>query len=388
MNKIHLILLITLLLLITLSSGCSPSAQEFKDTIQNLNEDIQKNDRQIKDEISVVKNELIDLQSSLDDTAQNLNSEMQNNDNKTRDEISGIKNELIGLKSSLDKTIQNLNEDIKTNYSQVRDEISGVKNELIGLKAKLDNTIQIFDIGTLESNSISKNGIPIFNEKIQEFIVDIKKSDDQLGNSISALDNDIRDINANINKASSKQQLYWVIAILIMFLFIASAVLFMRYRINRLDNTLSSQFTSDLEKLNKEVTQMDMKLVNFMEGNLEADAVQHKQQAEPDHSLPIKVCEEIQRMRNRMKHMDQDDQATKVFRKRLESLEEKLNDMGYEMVNLEGKPFIEGMTVNAQFIADENLKDGERIISRIIKPQIMYKSQLIQAGDIEVRQGV
>ena len=93
-------------------------------------------------------------------------------------------------------------------------------------------------------------------------------------------------------------------------------------------------------------------------------------------------------MRNRMKHMDQDDQATKVFRKRLESLEEELNDKGYEMLNLEDKPFIEGMTVKPSFVTDENMKDGEKIITRVIKPQINYNNVLIQAAEVEVSQSV
>ena len=124
-----------------------------------------------------------------------------------------------------------------------------------------------------------------------------------------------------------------------------------------------------------------------MESQLKDDKQQLTQEAEPDHSLPIKVCEEIQRMRNRMKHMDQDDQATKVFSKRLTSLEEKLNSMGYEMGNLENTPYREGMTVEARFISNENMNEGEEIITKVMKPQINYNGVLIKAADVEVSQG-
>ncbi|CAI8312671.1 MAG: Uncharacterised protein [Cryomorphaceae bacterium] len=45
------------------------------------------------------------------------------------------------------------------------------------------------------------------------------------------------------------------------------------------------------------------------------------------------------------------------------------------------------MNLQATFIEDENLKKGESIITRIIKPQINYKGKLIQAAQIEVSQG-
>ena len=81
-------------------------------------------------------------------------------------------------------------------------------------------------------------------------------------------------------------------------------------------------------------------------------------------------------------------QGTKVLNKRIESLEEKINDMGYEIVNLEGMPFNDGMTIQANFVADENLKDGESIIKRVIKPQINFNDNLVQVAEVEVAQGV
>ena len=45
------------------------------------------------------------------------------------------------------------------------------------------------------------------------------------------------------------------------------------------------------------------------------------------------------------------------------------------------------MHVTANFIPDDNLKVGERIITRIIKPQVNYKEVMIQKAQIEVSQG-
>lgn len=53
-----------------------------------------------------------------------------------------------------------------------------------------------------------------------------------------------------------------------------------------------------------------------------------------------------------------------------------------------GKPYNEGMKVVANFVVDENLKEGQQIISGIIKPQINYNGQMIQSAQITVSQNI
>jgi len=60
---------------------------------------------------------------------------------------------------------------------------------------------------------------------------------------------------------------------------------------------------------------------------------------------------------------------------------------GYEIVEMLGKPYDEGMKVIANFIPDEDLKAGEQIITRIIKPQVNFNGEMIQSAQIEVSLG-
>ena len=92
-------------------------------------------------------------------------------------------------------------------------------------------------------------------------------------------------------------------------------------------------------------------------------------------------------MRKRLKIMEES-QGTKVLNMRIESLEEKINDMGYGIVDLVGRSFDDGMELDkAQFIPDDNLKSGERIITRVIKPRITFNDEIIQHGDVIISQG-
>ena len=47
----------------------------------------------------------------------------------------------------------------------------------------------------------------------------------------------------------------------------------------------------------------------------------------------------------------------------------------------------QGMKVSAKFKPDANLKKGELIITRIIKPQVNYSNVIIQEAQVEVSVG-
>jgi hypothetical protein len=199
-------------------------------------------------------------------------------------------------------------------------------------------------------------------------------------------ENQIILLDESITKTISERTIYWVIAILLILICVASIFFFLKSMVAQQQDSIS--FVKDTQdKLENEAIQLDTKLIQILEQKLVIAQHKPQQTKEIDHSLPLKLGEEIHRMRKRLKTMEES-QGTKVLNKRIESLEEKINDMGYKIINLEGKPFNDGMTLQAHFVADENLEDGESIIKRVIKPQINFNENLIQVAEVEVAQGV
>jgi len=341
---------------------------------------------QVKNETSAIQKELTDLKSSMDDDTQGLNAGIQANNDQLKDEISSVKKQLDNLKADSIGQSQKLNGDIQKNDSQLKKSISALDERL----SKLDDAVQANNSQLKKETSAVKEQFASLKSSLdaqnQKFVATVQSNSEQLKKSISALDEKMQKLNSAVSETTDTQQLYWIIALLILLVGIVGLFFFLKNKMTRTANALSSEFSSSLDKLKNEILQLDAKSVSGQKP--ETKNLKPTQESEPDHSLPIKVCEEIQRMRNRMKHMDPDDQATKVFGKRLTSLEEALNERGYEMANLENSPYNDGMTVKANFISDENLKKGEEIITRVIKPQINYKDVLIQAAEIEVSQGV
>ena len=106
-----------------------------------------------------------------------------------------------------------------------------------------------------------------------------------------------------------------------------------------------------------------------------------------DHSFAKRVADEIVRMQTNLSRMDESIKGFKQLNASVRKLEQSLNSNHYQLEDLLNKAYDNGMNLQATFIEDENLKEGESIITRIIKPQINYKGKLIQAAQIEVSQG-
>lgn len=103
-----------------------------------------------------------------------------------------------------------------------------------------------------------------------------------------------------------------------------------------------------------------------------------------DHRLPLKVGDEIHRMRKRIENMPQELKGLGALRNSLNRLEEEINEAGYVMVDLIGKDYNDGMMCEARFVEDPSVPPGRELIIDVLKPQINHHGQVIQVAKIEV----
>ena len=104
-----------------------------------------------------------------------------------------------------------------------------------------------------------------------------------------------------------------------------------------------------------------------------------------DHSLPLSVFTEIERMEARLVKLDDSDKNKKPLSKALERLEKKLTGMQYERIQYLGKPYKEGMVCEVRsFITSNDPLHKIPTITRVIKPYISYCGKPIQTAEIEV----
>ncbi len=110
---------------------------------------------------------------------------------------------------------------------------------------------------------------------------------------------------------------------------------------------------------------------------------------EPDHSLALKVASEINLIERNIILMDKGTKGLKQLERSVGKLKDNLSANGYEMPEILGKQYHQGMKVIVtSSIPDENLQKDNEIITKVLIPQVNYNEKMIQTAQIEVSVGI
>lgn len=110
--------------------------------------------------------------------------------------------------------------------------------------------------------------------------------------------------------------------------------------------------------------------------------------ADTEQKLITTLADRITFMEMTLYKMDSSVRGHKQLSKSIKQMKDNLLANGYELVDMLGKDYHDGMKVTANFVEDENLPEGKQIITGIIKPQINYQGKMIQSAQITVSQNL
>lgn len=210
----------------------------------------------------------------------------------------------------------------------------------------------------------------------------IQATADELGLKIQSTDDAVSQ-----NAESLKAKTIWGIAAFILAI-LASLVVWLLHK--------KGQKSSDdkIASLKKQADELNEKIVGQFSnemGELQktGDALKNagsNASTEPDHSLVKTLADRITFMEMTLYRMDSSVKGHKQLSKSIAQMKDNLLANGYEIVDMLGKEYDEGMKVTANFNEDENIEAGKQIITGIVKPQINYKGIMIQSAQITVSQ--
>ena len=195
-----------------------------------------------------------------------------------------------------------------------------------------------------------------------------------------------------LNHAIGQQKNYLIATISMIIALVVAMFFFLKKQIV----TLKADFKTDQhdfqQSLKEEGVGLDQKLVEIIETQLTIEnesntSVKIPATEEPDHSLALKVADEIVRIQKNISRMDKKTKGLKQLAASVKRIQDNFASNGYEVVEMLGQPYKEGMKVQANFIPDDELEEGQEIITRIIKPQVNFKGEMIQSAQIEVSLG-
>lgn len=211
-----------------------------------------------------------------------------------------------------------------------------------------------------------------------------------INGKIDATDNNVR-----VNQDMLQRRTLWGIMIVIILLaLVTTGSYLLAKRIKSgdtsIDEVRKAQGALEVaqKKMQEESIKLDNQMLAIVQKQLESKPTTNVGTAVPDHSLALKVADEIVRIELNMSRMDSSIKGYKQLTKAVERIKDNFNANGYEIVDMLGKPYNEGMKVTANFVADEDLEEGKQIITGITKPQINYNGQMIQAAQITVSQNI
>ena len=238
------------------------------------------------------------------------------------------------------------------------------------------------------------------NARLAKMIDSLQTAYRQLANTQAT---DRKNISREIDKTNSNMQdgqdmlrnrTLWMGIIAVVLLIIIIGVIYRLARRIKLDNTSIDEVRKAQEalqlaqtKMQEESVKLDDKLLEMFDKQISATP-KLVGTDKPDHSLALKVADEIVRIELNMSRMDSSIKGYKQLAKAVERIKDNFKANGYEIIDMLGKPYNEGMKVTANFVADEELEEGKQIITGITKPQINYNGQMIQAAQITVSQNI
>jgi molybdopterin converting factor small subunit len=253
-----------------------------------------------------------------------------------------------------------------------------LKSEIGILNVKLSNANKSID--SLRSNT--QDNSSAISETAKQFGIQITTTEQTANKRID-----------EVGQSLSKNSLYGIIGVLSAILLSGLLYWLLSKRqqtdktdfIDQLSKTKSSIEESLVKEFGKQTELMDSQL-HLIEQ--QKTTLQATPNAEPDHSLALKVASEINLIERNINLMDSKTKGLKQLQASVGKLKDNLSANGYEMPELLGKQFHQGMKVIVtSSIPDENLEKGSEIISKILIPQVNYNDKMIQTAQIEVSVG-
>ena len=211
-----------------------------------------------------------------------------------------------------------------------------------------------------------------------------------INGKIDATDNNVR-----VNQDMLQSRTLWGIMIVIILLaLVTTGSYLLAKRIKSgdtsIDEVRKAQGALEVaqKKMQEESIKLDNQMLAIVQKQLESKPTTSVGTAVSDHSLALKVSDEIVRIELNMSRMDSSIKGYKQLSKAVERIKDNFNANGYEIVDMLGKPYNEGMKVIAEFVLNEDLEEGQQIITGITKPQVNYNGIMIQAARITVSQNI
>lgn len=294
---------------------------------------------------------------------------------------------------------QNIDADIK----QLLLEVGTLTKEVSILKdSQQEIQTNINELQTIQKSNINRlSEVEEYNYSIQKTIDSIKtdcsmlaKSQKRDNEQLTAQIGETKEkIKINQDLLSNRTNIGSILFVIILIIIITIIIVFLK-KFNKGTSSINevrkaqNKLEQAQKSLQEESVKLDNKLLEVVEQQMKAVPVTTNNAASVDHSLALKVADEIVRIELNLSRMDPSIKGYKQLAKAMQRIKDNFQANGYEIVDMLGKPYNEGMRVRADFVIDESLPLGIQKITSITRPQINYNGEMVQKAQVIVSQNI
>lgn len=283
-------------------------------------------------------------------------------------ELQRVNNKVIQLSQTVESLTKE-NQQLKNNVTDLQKGTTVLQEQIVALEAKSDSVDNVLMSGVSSNTELANSNHAVATEKIQ--------------------------VVETASQSNIHQLTVWGIWAIVALLIVAIVIYIVLHRgISKGTDAISS-IRAAQGNLEEESVKLDTKLVELLDKQLSIEKNQAKadtgvaqQVAAPDHSLALKVADEITRIEKNLSRMDPSVKGYKPLVKAIDRIKDNFKANGYEIVTYLGQAYNEGMRINPEFVIDEALPEGTRTITSVSKPQVHFKGELIQKASVTVSQNI
>lgn len=283
-------------------------------------------------------------------------------------ELQRVKDKVITLTERVEH-LTNENQLLKDRVSQLQTEVITLTEQIMSVEDKSDSIDNVLMMGISSNTELANSNHAVATEKIQ--------------------------VVETASQSNIHQLTVWGIWAIVALLIVAIVIYFVLHRgISKGTDAISS-IRAAQGNLEEESVKLDTKLVELLDKQLSIEKNQvnattnfAQQTAIPDHSLALKVADEITRIEKNLSRMDSSVKGYKPLVKAIDRIKDNFKANGYEIVTYLCQTYNEGMRINPEFVIDETLPEGTRTITSVSKPQVHFKGDLIQKASVTVSQNI
>ncbi len=283
-------------------------------------------------------------------------------------ELQRVNDKVITLMERVEH-LTNENHLLKDRVSQIQTEVITLQCQIMSVEAKSDSIDNVLMTGVSSNTKLANSNHAVATEKIQ--------------------------VVETTSQSNIHQLTVWGIWAIVALLIVAIVIYIVLHRgISKGTDAISSIRVAQ-GNLEEESVKLDTKLVELLDKQISIEQNQvnpttnvAQQAAIPDHSLALKVADEITRIEKNLSRMDPSVKGYKPLVKAIDRIKDNFKANGYEIVTYLGQTYNEGMRINPEFVIDETLPEGTRTITSVSKPQVHFKGELIQKASVTVSQNI